>query len=94
MRSPIKVLLLLMLSAICLRCDALTIYEIRYEFKGLSEFPSYTAMLVRYGNGTGFMRVRYTNKSGTDVYVVNMEFEEEDGSINLRGNYSDYFWDL
>jgi len=25
---------------------------------------------------------------------INMEFEEEDGSINLRGIYSGYFWDL
>ena len=64
---------------------ALTIYEIRYEFRGLTEFPTYTAMLVRYGNGTGFMRVRYTNKAKTEVYVVNMEFDEVEGRSKIDG---------
>ncbi len=85
MRSRIKTLFLFLLFSTCLRCDALTIYEIRYEFKGLTEFPSYTAMLVRYGNGTGFMRVRYLNKAKTEVYVVNMEFDEVEGRSKING---------
>lgn len=65
--------------------NSLTIYEISYEFKNLTEFPTYKAFLVRYGNGTGFMRVRYSNKSNTETYVVNMEFTEVEGRSKIDG---------
>ena len=64
---------------------SLTIYEISYEFKNLTEFQKYTAMLVRYGNGTGFMRVRYSNKTRTETYVVDMEFDEVEGRSKIDG---------
>ena len=64
---------------------SLTIYEISYEFKNLTDFPKYTAMLVRYGNGTGFMRVRYSNKTHTETYVVDMEFDEVEGRSKIDG---------
>lgn len=64
---------------------ALTIYEISYEFKNLTDFPKYTAMLVRYGNGTGFMRVKYSNKANTETYVVHMEFVEVEGRSKIDG---------
>src|SRR5687767_6553690 len=68
-----------------LEAYSLTIYEISYEFKNLADFPKYTAMLVRYGNGTGFMRVRYSNKTNTETYVVHMEFEEVEGRSKVDG---------
>lgn len=64
---------------------SITIYEINYEFKGNADFPKYTAMLVRYGNGTGFMRVKYFNKTYTDTYIVNMEFEEAESRSKIDG---------
>lgn len=64
---------------------AITIYEISYEFKGNIDFPKYTAMLVRYGNGTGFMRVKYFNKNYTETYIVNMEFEEAESRSKIDG---------
>ncbi len=64
---------------------SLTIYEITYEFKNLTEFPKYTAMLVRYGNGTGFMRVRYSNKANTEKFVVDMQFNEVEGRSKIDG---------
>jgi hypothetical protein len=64
---------------------SLTIYEISYEFKNLTDFPRYKAMLVRYGNGTGFMRVRYSNKNNTETYVVDMEFDEVEGRSKIDG---------
>lgn len=85
MKTAAKTLIFLFLFLTAFNAFALTIYEIRYEFRGLTEFPSYTAMLVRYGNGTGFMRVRYTNKANTEVYVVNMEFEEVEGRSKIDG---------
>lgn len=66
---------------------AVTIYEINYEFKGNADFPRYTAMLVRYGNGTGFMRVKYFNKTYTETYVVNMEFEEAESRSKIDGKF-------
>jgi Caspase domain len=85
MKPPVKVILLGLSLFFSLQSYSLTIYEISYEFKNLTEFPRYTAMLVRYGNGTGFMRVRYFNKNQTEVYVVNMEFEEVEGRSKIDG---------
>jgi len=64
---------------------SLTIYEITYEFKNITEYPRYKAMLVRYGNGTGFMRVRYSNKANTETYVVDMQFNEVEGRSKIDG---------
>lgn len=73
--------------ALCLGISAypITIYEINYEFKNLTEFPRYNAFLVRYGNGTGFMRVKYSNKANTQHYVVHMEFTEVEGRSKIDG---------
>lgn len=68
-----------------LKSYSITIYEITYEFKNLTEFPKYTAMLVRYGNGTGFMRVRYANKANTETFVVDMKFNEVEGRSKIDG---------
>lgn len=74
-------------SLISMNVYSITIYEISYEFKGNADFPKYTAMLVRYGNGTGFMRVKYFNKTYTDTYVVNMEFEEAESRSKIDGKF-------
>lgn len=78
-------LLLITILLISIQSFALTIYEISYEFKNLADFPKYTAMLVRYGNGTGFMRVKYSNKENTETYVVHMEFVEVEGRSKIDG---------
>ncbi len=68
----------------------LSIYEIQYSFEKNTDFPNYTAFLVRYGNGTGFMRVRYSNKSNTETYVIEMQFDEVEGRSKIKGlpNYT------
>jgi len=85
MKFQSKILSLILALFISTESFSLTIYEISYEFKNLTEFPNYTAMLVRYGNGTGFMRVRYFNKDKTETYVVNMEFDEVEGRSKIDG---------
>ncbi len=85
MKIRTRTLLLAASILISLQGFSLTIYEISYEFKNLTEFPKYTAMLVRYGNGTGFMRVRYSNKTHTETYVVDMEFDEVEGRSKIDG---------
>jgi hypothetical protein len=86
MKFILKISLLLIGMAVSLQAFSLSIYEISYEFKNLTEFPRYTAMLVRYGNGTGFMRVRYFNaKNSKEVYVVDMEFDEIEGRSKIDG---------
>lgn len=82
LRKPILWIIALLFSA---EAYSLTVYEISYEFKNLADFPKYTAMLVRYGNGTGFMRVRYSNKANTETYVVHMEFDEVEGRSKIDG---------
>lgn len=86
-----KIILLYFFIAVALTISiishAITIYEISYEFKGNTDFPKYTAFLVRYGNGTGFMRVKYFNKTFTETYVVNMEFDEAESRSKVNGKF-------
>lgn len=81
-RKPIILVVILLLS---MQSFALTIYEISYEFKNLIDYPKYTAMLVRYGNGTGFMRVKYSNTANTESYVVHLDFVEVEGRSKIDG---------
>jgi hypothetical protein len=85
MKCRIKFIVLVAALLFSIQGFSLTIYEISYEFKNLTDFPRYTAMLVRYGNGTGFMRVRYSNKTHTETYVVDMEFDEVEGRSKIDG---------
>jgi len=64
---------------------SLTIYEISYEFKTYTDYPRYTAFLVRYGNGTGFMRIRYYKRDFSETLVVNMDFDEIEGTATIDG---------
>lgn len=68
---------------------SLTMYEIKYEFPTNQSSPSYTAFLVRYGDGTGFMRVRYYNTTSQKDMVVDMSFQE----IYSKSNASLYDYD-
>jgi Caspase domain len=85
MKIRIKLFVLTAALLFSIRGFSISIYEISYEFKKLTDFPRYTAMLVRYGNGTGFMRVRYSNKNYTETYVVDMEFDEVEGRSKIDG---------
>lgn len=85
MRALKKAGLLVVAALFSINCFSISIYEISYEFKNLTDFPKYTAFLVRYGNGTGFMRVRYMDKTGKEVYVVDMEFDEVEGRSKIDG---------
>jgi Caspase domain len=85
MKIPIRAFLFIFVLLFSSKSYSLTIYEITYEFKNLTEFPKYTAMLVRYGNGTGFMRVRYSNKANTEKFVVDMQFNEVEGRSKIDG---------
>ncbi len=85
MKAVKKPFLFVAVLLVSLQSYSLTIYEISYEFKNLTEFPKYTAMLVRYGNGTGFMRVRYSNKTNSETYVVDMQFNEVEGRSKIDG---------
>ena len=85
MKMLIRPFLFIAVLFFSIKSYSLTIYEITYEFKNLTEFPKYTAMLVRYGNGTGFMRVRYSNKANTENFVVDMQFNEVEGRSKIDG---------
>ncbi len=90
MNKKLKSVLLGLSFLITIPGFSLSIYEIQYSFEKNTDFPDYTAFLVRYGNGTGFMRVRYANKSRTEVYVIEMQFDEVEGRSKIKGlpNYT------
>jgi hypothetical protein len=85
MKALLKPFICCLVLLISLESYSLTIYEITYEFKNITEFPRYKAMLVRYGNGSGFMRVRYSNKVNTETFVVDMQFNEVEGRSKIDG---------
>ena len=66
-----------------------TMYEIKYEFPNNTSSPNYTAFLVRYGDGTGFMRVRYFNSVKNETFVVDMSLDE----VYLKSDKNMYDYD-
>jgi len=72
-----NIILLLFIPLLALSAAGTTIYEIKYSFSNAT--IEYTAFLVRFENGTGFMRVRYTNSKGI-VQVVHMDTDELPGT--------------
>ena len=86
MKTFLKYFIIALTLTISLHSKALTIYEINYEFKdNTAAITKYTAFLVRYGNGTGFMRVKYFDKSYKNTFVVNMEFDEAESRSKVNG---------
>jgi len=79
MKIPPKLPLLLVILLIQVKSYSITIYEISYEFKGNIDYPRYSALLIRYGDGTGFMRVRYAKYDNSETFLVNMDFDEMEG---------------
>jgi hypothetical protein len=53
---------------------AQTLYNLKYTFDGDSGKEYYNAFMVRYDNGTGFIRVSFTDND--EKYLVDMDMEE------------------
>ena len=70
------IIFLFLLSTVSGHCFGISIYEIQYQFQISNQTDNYTAFLVRYGDGTGFMRVLYKNNNAQQSKIVNMDFVE------------------
>jgi hypothetical protein len=55
---------------------AQTLYNLKYSFKGDDGIEYYNAFMVRYDDGTGFIRVRYADPTSGEKYLVDMDMEE------------------
>lgn len=74
---PTRYLVAIIVFFICNCCYAQTsVYELNYSFnvKGVTE--QYQAFMVRNGDGTGFMRVRFTDEQTNTPVVIDMGIQE------------------
>jgi hypothetical protein len=73
---------------------AQSLYELKYTFKGEKGIEYYSAFMVRYDDGTGYIRVNYTEPSTGEKYLVDMDMEESydiDGKTGVTDSSLLYF---
>ena len=71
-------LLLLLAAFFCFNClHAQTLYNLKYTFKGEDGDENYNALMVRYDDGTGFIRVNFSDPKTGAKYLVDMDMEEQ-----------------
>jgi hypothetical protein len=66
-----------------------SVYDVRFKTDAVAESGTYNALFVRYDDGTGLIRLKYTPGSGKDSMLVEMNVQEqyEDiGADNLPDN--------
>ena len=69
--------MLLIAVMICISSlHAQTLYNFKYHFQGEEGMEYYNAFMVRYDDGTGFIRVNYTDSTTGKKYLVEMQMEE------------------
>lgn len=56
--------------------SAQTLYNLKYTFKGDKGMEYYNAFMVRYDDGTGFIRVSFSDAGTGEKYLVDMDMEE------------------
>jgi len=56
--------------------QAQTLYNLKYSFKGDKGMEYYNAFMVRYDDGTGFIRVNFNDPGSGEKYIVDMNMEE------------------
>lgn len=69
-----------------------SVYYMSYSFNNVDDTTLYHAFLVRYGDGTGFYRVRFFDDSLRSDVVVEIDMEEhyyveKDGTVNYNKLY-------
>ncbi|QEC69518.1 caspase family protein [Panacibacter ginsenosidivorans] len=73
---------------------AQSLYEFKYTFKGEKGLEYYNAFMVRYDDGTGYIRVNYAEPSTGEKYLVDMDMEESydiDGKTGVTDSSLLYF---
>lgn len=56
---------------------AQTLYNLKYTFKGEDGDEYYNALMVRYDDGTGFIRVNFSDNKTGEKYLIDMDMEEQ-----------------
>ena len=71
-------LLLLAPAFLCFNLlHAQTIYNLKYTFKGDNGPEYYNALMIRYDDGTGFIRVNYKDAATNKSYLIDMDMQED-----------------
>jgi len=92
---PLKTFLIFFFA--CVTCNYLhaqTLYQFKYTFKGENGPENYDAFMVRYDDGTGFIRVNYADPATGEKYLVDMDMEESydiDGKTGVTDSSLIYF---
>ncbi len=76
------VLPLLVAFAVSLSVKSQSIYHLRYKYPGTNDTASYEAFLVRYDNGSGFVRVSYMSPVSNKNLLIEMDTEEQYATDN------------
>ena len=63
----------------CYFCSvsAQSLYHFKYNFKDEKGTEYYNAFMVRFEDGTGFIRINYSDPASGEKYLVNMDIKED-----------------
>ncbi len=67
---------LIVVFALSYSLRAQTLYNFRYSFDDEDALEQYNAFMVRYDDGTGFIRVNFSDEND-ELYIVDMDMKEE-----------------
>ncbi|HRI20744.1 MAG TPA: caspase family protein, partial [Panacibacter sp.] len=71
------VLLLLLSAQVYFTASAQSVYHLQYNFNTASDTVTYHAFLVRYNDGSGFVRLRFKAPAAVNDAVVEMTADEQ-----------------
>ena len=57
--------------------SAQSLYHFKYNFKDEKGTEYYNAFMVRFEDGTGFIRINYSDPASGEKYLVNMDIKED-----------------
>lgn len=72
-----KFLLIIVLASICIPSFSQSIYSIQYNFHQPQDSNDYHAILIRYPDGGGLLRVRYINTSTQQDILIESDIDEQ-----------------
>ncbi len=70
------ILLFLLTAAISLVASSQSVYQFRYKFSAVKDTISYRSIFVRLYDGSGILRIRYTDPDSRQDVLVEMDAEE------------------
>ncbi len=76
---------------LCFSSEAQTFYELNYVSPGNEHISPVTALLVRFSDGNGYVRVKYFDSTEKKAVVINMDIADVIPEISVTGSMPDTF---